>query len=269
MKILKNKFSNLKLFLTNKYYREFIKLLFRYGKTKRNEKRAIKYLNHKIMVADCLSFIFQFKEMYVKRYYEFKTERKAPLILDCGSNIGISVLFFRDVYPNSVIKAFEADPYISELLQYNLKNNSAGNVEVISKAVWINNQGIEFSSEGADGGSIFSSNKKIKVPSIRLKDVIENEDSIDFLKIDIEGAETEVIEDCRNSLKNVKNIFVEYHSFINKDQDLDKILNVLKINGFRYFIKADEPRQRPFINHNSTISQNMDFQVNIFAYRIK
>ena len=267
MKILKNKFNNLGLLFYNKYYREFLKLLFRYGKVKRNEERTIKYLDHKVTVADCLSFIFQFKEMYVKGYYNFKTGSEAPLILDCGSNIGISVLFFKDIYPNSTIRAFEADPHISELLQNNLRSNSVNNVEVIPKAVWINNEGIEFGTEGADGGSIFSSNKKIKVPSIRLKEVIDNEDSIDFLKIDIEGAETEVMEDCRNSLKNVKNIFIEYHSFIDKDQHLDKILNVLKLSGFRYFIKVDEPRQLPFINHNSTISPDMDLQLNIFAYR--
>ena len=267
MENLKNKSSNFNLLLHNKYYREFLKLFFRYRKVKRNEKRSIKYLNHKIMVADCLSFIFQFKEIYVKGYYDFKTESKTPIILDCGSNIGISILFFKDVYPNSVIKAFEADPHISELLLNNLKSNSVNNVEVISKAVWKNNDGIEFSLEGADAGSIFGNNKRVRVPSVRLKDIIEKESKIDFLKLDIEGAESEVIEDCKNSLMNIQNIFIEYHSFANEEQKLDRILNVLKLNEFRYFIKTDEPRQKPFINHDSVVSTGMDLQLNIFAYR--
>lgn len=264
MQNFQNKFN---LFLHNKYYREFLKLLFRYGKVKRNEERTIKYLNHKIMVVDCLSFIFQFKEMYVKGYYEFNNESKAPVIYDCGSNIGVSVLYFKDKYPDAIIKAFEADPYISELLQNNLKNNSVKDVEVISKAVWINSEGTQFSIEGADAGSIFGNNKKVHVQSVRLKDLIEKESKIDLLKLDIEGAESEVIVDCKNSLKKVQNIFIEFHSFVNKEQKLDRILDVLKLNGFRYFIKTDEPKQRPFINHDSTISPGMDLQLNIFAYR--
>ena len=268
MKILNDKFHNLNLVLTSRYYREFLKLLFTYGKVKRNERKTIKYLNHKITVSDCLSFIFQFKEMYVKGYYEFNSECKAPVIFDCGSNIGVSVLFFKDKYPDAIIKAFEADPNISELLNKNLTTNSVNDVEVISKAVWVNNEGIEFGLEGADASSIFSNNKKIRVPSIRLKDEIEMEGKIDLLKLDIEGAETEVIEDCKDSLGKIKNIFIEYHSFIGRDQNLDRILTVLKTNNFRYFIKTDEPRERPFINHKSKISPDMDLQLNIFAYRL-
>jgi FkbM family methyltransferase len=268
MKILNDKFQNLNLVLTDKYYRVFLRLLFTYGKVKRNEEKTISYLNHKIIVADCLSFIFQFKEMYVKGYYEFNNESEIPVIFDCGSNIGVSILFFKDKYHNAIIKAFEADPNISELLNKNLVTNSVKNVEVIAKAVWVNNDGIELGLEGADASSIFSNNKKIRVPSVRLKDLIEKEDRIDLLKLDIEGAETEVIEDCKDSLGRIKNIFIEYHSFIGKEQNLDRILTVLKSNNFRYFIKTDEPREKPLINHKSKISPDMDLQLNIFAYRL-
>ena len=269
MSILKNKYSNLYLFLYNKNYREFLRLFFKYRKIKRNEFRQIKFLNYTVEVPDCLSFIFQFKEIFVKEYYKFHSESKSPVIFDCGANIGLSVIFFKSLFPGAAIKAFEADPSIAGLLRKNLKMNSIKNVDVIAKAVWVNNGEIDFGADGADAGSIFSESNNIKVDTVRLKDLIESEKNIDLLKMDIEGAETDVIGDCGDGLKNVRNLFIEYHSFNNKEQQLDKILKILTENGFRYYIKSDEPRMHPFIRHESEISPLMDMQLNIFAYRLK
>lgn len=121
MKILKNKFGNISLFIRNKNYREFITLLFKYGNAKRNDIKEIKFLKYQVTVPDCLSFIFQFKEIFVKKYYDFNSDLLSPIIYDCGANIGISILFFKSIYPNANIKAFEADKDISEILSNNLK----------------------------------------------------------------------------------------------------------------------------------------------------
>ncbi len=94
MNILKSKYSNLSLFLSNKYYREFVRLLFKYSNSTRNQSQKINFLNYQFEVVDALSFVFQFKEIFVKQYYLFETETEEPLIYDCGANIGISVLFF-------------------------------------------------------------------------------------------------------------------------------------------------------------------------------
>ena len=45
-----------------------------------------------------------------------------------------------------------------------------------------------------------------------------------MLKIDIEGAEFEVLDDCKNHLNNIENIFIEYHSSNKKPQQLHDIL---------------------------------------------
>ena len=267
MNTLKEKSGNLSLFLTNKYYREFVRLLFKYGRTVRNKKQTIKFLQYNIEVQDCLSFIFQFKEIFVKQYYMFETISNSPIIYDCGANVGTSCIFFNKYFPHARIKAFEADASIAEILKNNLRSNSINNVEVFSKAIWINKDGIQFGAEGADSGSIYSNTNKTKVESIRLKELLDKEAKIDFLKMDIEGAEVEVIEDCGASLKKADNIFIEYHSFINAKQNLDKILKVLTLNDFRYFIKSDDHKTKPFINRSSAITPSMDLQLNIFAYK--
>ncbi|MCX6150418.1 MAG: FkbM family methyltransferase [Ignavibacteriales bacterium] len=254
-------------FLKNKNQREFMRLVFMYGDKPRYAPEKISFLNYTVDVPDCLSFVNQVKEIFADENYKFHSTNSAPVIYDCGANIGISCLYFKQLFPLAKIKAFEADPKITQLLLQNLNQNHINDVEVIAKAVWINDAGIEFSSEGADGSSVYSTGKKIKIESIKLKDILQSEQKIDLLKMDIEGAEIDVLRDCGDSLANVENIFVEYHSFVNNKQSLDEILQILSANGFRYFIKPEADRKYPFINRFNKNNPEMDLQINIFGYR--
>ena len=49
-----------------------------------------------------------------------------------------------------------------------------------------------------------------------------------MLKMDIEGAETDVIADCHDALANVHNVFIEYHSYVDHPQGLASIINTLE-----------------------------------------
>ncbi|HQD92845.1 MAG TPA: FkbM family methyltransferase [Bacilli bacterium] len=216
---------------------------------------------------DLPSFLWQFKEIFVDEIYNFEPKTNKPLIYDCGANIGISVLYFKQLFPKAKIKAFEADQIIVDILKNNLLKNGINDVEIINKAVWINNNGVEFGSDGADGGSVILSNNKTQIESIRLKDLLEKEEKIDLLKIDVEGAEYDVLLDCKDNLDNIDNLFVEYHSWNNTSQKLSKILEVLEENKFRYYIESVSKRKKPFINKDR--DKNMDLQLNIFAYNQK
>jgi len=262
-------FKELYRAFTEKNYREFLRLVLLFGNTPRYVQKNIKFLNCTFSVPDMLSFIWQFKEIFVDENYKFKTNSSQPVIYDCGANIGTSVAYFKKIFPNSKLKAFEANPQIAEILLQNIKKNNIKDVEIIKKDVWINNDGVEFALEGADGTSIFIDSEKIKLPSVRLKDLIQKEEKIDFLKMDIEGAETAVLKDCSESLKIVKNLFVEFHSFVNQRQDLDELLSVLTKSGFRYFIKPAADRKIPFVNRINKNNPAMDLQLNIYAYRVK
>lgn len=255
-------------FLTNKNYRRFIWYSIFYGNKKRFIARTFNLNGLKIFAPDTLSFIWQYKEIFADESYKFQTNSQTPVIYDCGSNIGTSCLYFSLNYPNSTIKAFEADPNIAKILKGNLLRNNIQNIEVNNKAIWINDDGVEMSLEGADGGSIFSDTNQVKIPSVRLKDMIEKESKIDLLKIDIEGAEYEVLKDCSSSLQKVKNIIIEYHSYVNSDQKLSEILEILEKNNFRYFIKPVNDREKPLINRRNKFNPKMDLQLNIYGYKI-
>lgn len=264
--LLKNMIRPLYYSMKNKNEREFNQLIDKWGRYERyKEVENVKFLQYSFDIPDLLSFIWQFKELFVDEIYKFNSKNKIPIIYDCGANVGTSCLYFKQLFPYAKIKAFEADPMIAKRLKNNLFKNKINDIEVIDSAVWVNKDGIEFSSEGADGGSIYGESKKIKLNSIRLKDFLDKEEHVDLLKIDIEGAEYEVLLDCENSLTSVDNLFVEYHSWNKNTQKLSEILEIFERNNFRYYIESITSRKHPFIEHG--MNENMDLQLNIFGVK--
>ena len=200
--------------------RRLLGLAVRYGDRPRNQATDITFGRYRFRVPDALSFVWQYREIFVDEFYKFYTTSATPIIFDCGTNIGTSVVYFRQQYPNAHIVAFEADQRISNLLQENLRQNKITGVEVVTKAVWTNEDGILFGSDQADSASIFSQTDQVLVPSLRLRDRLLQETQIDMLKMDIEGAETAVLTDCRDALAHVQNLFVEFHAYLDHPQTL-------------------------------------------------
>jgi hypothetical protein len=87
------------------------------GGYKRYEKvDDVKFLKFSFDIPDLPSFVWQFKEIFVDEIYKFNSENKEPIIFDCGANVGTSCLYFKQLFPNGKIKAFEADPMIANVL---------------------------------------------------------------------------------------------------------------------------------------------------------
>lgn len=268
--LLKNSARPLYKYLTNREERTFNHLYDKYAATPRYKLyKDVSFLNYKCDIPDLLSFIWQFKEIFVDEIYYFETiDNPTPVIFDCGANIGIGCLYFKKIYPKSKVIAFEADLNIATHLRNNMQKNKIEDVTIVAKAVWTDYKGINFMSDGADGGSILVENQNTSsssefIDSIRLKDWLDKEHKIDLLKIDIEGAELQVIEDCRHSLSHINHIFLEFHALSEDVQSLSKILNILEKNNFRYYIENIAKRSKPFVNQGR--KQKMDLQLNIFA----
>ncbi len=226
------------------------------------------FLDHTLYVHDYASFNLGISELFHENIYKFKADRDKPYIIDCGANLGMSVIYFKSLYPNAEIIAFEADPHIFSFLQRNVQSFNFSDVTVINKAVWCSpDNTLSFLSEGGAGGRLEEKSEKHKfvdVRTIRLKDYLKRE--VDFLKIDIEGAEYNVIEDCADELKKVKNLFIEYHSFPNVAQNLHLILEIVQRAGFKYHVKEAYTTPEPFIEQ--TLNFGMDLQLNLFCYRV-
>jgi FkbM family methyltransferase len=247
--------------------RELLRLFWQYGDKPRYQPTKVKFDACTLEVPDCFSWVWQYEEIYVEEFYKFNTSTPTPVIYDCGANVGMSVLYFKQLYPKAQIKAFEAEPQIAAYLNRNLQSNGIVDVEVIEKAVWKDNAGVWFGEGQADDASIYGQGTKKLIPSVRLRDELAKEKKVDFLKIDIEGAEIDVLPDCADVLDRVQHLFVEFHAHIGHPQSLSIILNVIENAGFRYYIDTNQHRKAPFVNHRYRNNNVMDLQLNISAWR--
>lgn len=225
------------------------------------------FLGKKLYIHDIASFNLCNEELFQSEMYKFKASRPNPCIIDCGANLGMSIIYFKQLYPDASIIAFEADNHIFSFLEKNVKSFGYKDVELINKAVWNNDETLSFIAEGGAGGRIekeTSAGKYKKVVCTSLKKYLTGR-KVDFLKIDIEGAEYEVIKDSENELKNIDFLFIEYHSMPEKVQNLHEILEIVQKAGFKYHIKEAYTSKHPFMERN--LNFGMDLQLNIFCYK--
>ena len=209
-----------------------------------------------------------FDEIFIEQVYKMDLINK-PYIIDCGANIGLSVIYMKQLYPDAEIVAFEPDKKNFALLEKNINAFGYQNVTLRNEAVWNENSIISFWNEGSMSSKISDNNdlNTIKVKAIKLRDLINRE--IDFLKIDIEGAEFIVLSDISDQLHFVKNMFIEYHGIFRQNDELVKLLSLVNKSGFNFYIKeATDLYKTPFCRiENNKLSY--DVQLNIFCFRLK
>lgn len=247
-------------------YRNRHSALQKLRNTPRYTHSSTKLLGDPIEFVDAASFLFMYKEIFEQEIYRFNAQTQTPLIIDCGANIGLSVLYFKRLYPGSHVLAFEPDVEAFNLLKRNVHTHGLSDIELFNKAVWSSEAVLEFMAEGADAGRVVnhqSGMKKYEVMGVCLRDYLKRR--IDFLKLDVEGSETEIIVSCQDLLSNVVNLFVEYHSFVNGPQTLHIIMKILSETGFRCHIHPPFISPQPFYQRN--VHLGMDMQLNIFAFR--
>ena len=192
-----------------------------------------------------------FKDVFVSNEYFFASDTQRPVILDCGSNIGMAVLYFKFLYPDAHITAFEPDPAAFACLQKNISANSLCDVEALQKAVARHSGPIEFFDDPTLPGSpVMSTRADRGGPRRRVLDGVALSgfipESVDMLKLDVEGAEIGVLQDLAesDSLPRIRRMAIEYHHHISPgDDSLAAALAILEAGGFTYHIGARIPHR--------------------------
>lgn len=193
-------------------------------------------------------------QILIRRLNDFVPDDDHPLILDCGANIGFSTLSYKRQFPNAKIIAFEPDPEFIPVLHHNLERNSAGDVEVVDAAVWTENGTSDWYCEGIDGSHLSAkTGKAMKTATVRTVDLGDYlNEAVDLIKMDIEGAEYEVINHIGKKLKNVKAMSIECHLNRMTIVPFSKMLRILSTAGFQLSINSfgswrDLVRQPPIL----------------------
>jgi FkbM family methyltransferase len=240
--------------------------LERLGNFPRHHATTTTLLGSPLDLTDAASFLSLHTDICERGLYRFHAETDVPLIIDGGANIGVSVIYFKRLFPRSRVLAFEPDPDIFKVLARNCKQFGLDDVEMFCEALWSRSGELALKQEEgvARRVNLKGDGDAIKVPARRLRDLLDRD--IDMLKLDIKGTETEVLRDCVDVLYRVKNLFVAYHSYQNQPQTLDEIIGILKASGFRVYVESDQCVPRPLLWR--PIRSGMDMRLNIFAYRM-
>lgn len=198
----------------------------------------VKFLDYRIRITDGPNAYMQLKDVFVRGNYRFTTDRPDPLIIDGGSNMGISILGFKRDHPGCRVIGFEPDPQIFRLLEHNLARNSAGEGVTLVQAGLAKQEGtIGFAADGSSGGRIADeTGGRTSIRVVRLSDYLR--DPVDLLKLNIEGEELPVLQECADAgaLANVRKLVVEHHGWRQGPQRLGDLLNLLDREGFRYLV---------------------------------
>lgn len=219
---------------------------------------------------DAASFLASWREIVVDGRYDFPWTGPPPRILDLGANVGLSVLHFLAMHPGAEVLAVEADPVVFGYLEKNLAANGGSSVERVQRAAWSRGGRVAFRSEGADAGRVAgagpapASGRLLDVEALDLPALLA-ERSFDMIKMDIEGAETEVVPACWEGLRAARFVAVEYHSSVAHPQALGRLLQVLEDCGFRVHAQSVNPSPRPFLEVRT--EAGFDMQVNLFGWK--
>ncbi len=218
----------------------------------RSSSRVEHFLGYTVHFPGYNLFYHLWHEIFLREVYAppFFSVGAHPRIVDAGSNIGLSVLFFKRAFPDAKIVGLELSPKTFRWLEKNVRENGlTGDVQVLNAAVSGRSGPITFFDEG-DGSSsnsiypgFFQSStgaEKATVPGKPLSEFLK--ERVDILKMDIEGAEFEALKEASGKLGNVENIVLEVHiSPDHPENILHSILEIFEKNGFVHTIMSPIP----------------------------
>jgi len=210
-----------------------------------SKQYSIKVLGYFIRFQDHAELINLFEEIFIFEVYRFRNNVLPTCIVDGGSNIGLTILYFKLKYPDTPVKGFEPIPNLFQLLSFNILNNNISGVEVFNVGLSNTAESITMCRNSFKSNlnwSMIYENPESPVTTVQsalLSSFIEEKKTY-ALKLDVEGSEITIINELITSgkIKYIRELIIELHPIINKEC-MPSMLNQLNNNGFQYDIVKD------------------------------
>lgn len=167
-----------------------------------------------------------FWQIFIRREYEHCVRSEGvDVIVDCGANVGYTSVFLAHAHPDAVVYAIEPEPSNYELLTRNTRPEGE-RIVALRAAVWPGSEAMRIvqpedaaehwaaSVEPLDSGESVDGQDEV-VPGIGLPELMDRWglEAIQILKIDIEGAEEELLSvEPEAWIGRVDSIVAECHS---------------------------------------------------------
>tara|TARA_B110000046_G_scaffold34000_1_gene36635 strand:+ start:5751 stop:6476 length:726 start_codon:yes stop_codon:yes gene_type:complete len=192
-------------------------------------------------------FNYLLKEIFEEEIYRFSTKSTTPIILDIGANVGLTCLYFKELFPNSNVIAYEPDSNSFECLKLNLNglevqlhqaaiSNIKGDKKLYTASTVNNNLPI---------ASLYKneySSLEVEVNVVNITSVVSQFDFIDFCKIDVEGEESNIVEGLVKSklLKIVNEFVIEYHFWIKQKYSFEELIATFIANDYKFKLVSEK-----------------------------
>ena len=234
-------------FLTS--HKEEYEILFRELADDRSRTCMEAYLNQKISgKLSYLNKVYDDGEYCDNQIVDFN---KIEGFVDCGAFDGDSYLDFREAYQMNTGKEYEGTAYLLEPDADNYQKmvlncpQAAGNIKFLQCGAWNKQDKLFFDSVGTMGSKITESGiASIDVNSI---DNIVEGTKVDFIKMDIEGAELNALKGAKKTIETYRPILAVcvYH----KRDDLLTIPTFIRsiYPGYKFYIRAYNPHTTDLI----------------------
>lgn len=214
----------------------------RKGNTTRTAGRSeLRGYGYDMQYPDRLVWIHQVYEIVCCDVYGARRLPADPFIVDIGANVGTFSLYARWVRPGARITAVEPMNENLDYLRRNLARCEGSTVNIVAAAAGAaegvaNVAGPTSDSAGIDVG------EGQETPVIPASQLLDRH--VDLLKIDVEGAEVDVLKGASDALRCVDRIVLEYHQYRQRPNELPGIMQLLAEREFDRFRIFDYARRQ-------------------------
>jgi FkbM family methyltransferase len=173
---------------------------------------------------------------------------KGGICIDVGANVGFYALHFAKlVEKNGIVHAFEPDPNNLKLLRENCRlNNFTGIIQIYNLALSDKDGFMPFyqsDSTHSGWGSLYEFKdivvSHINVPTTTMDNFLQLQrmNKVDFLKVDVEATEFELLAGMKNGLKNqvFRYIFIEFNGLRleERGKNFTEFLKIFTTNNYK------------------------------------
>ena len=184
---------------------------------------------------------FPEEEEAISDYFKWYVPQSGDTVFDIGAHCGVSTYHFAKlVGPTGRVIAFEPDPTNFNLLLRNVERHSLANVIPIQVAIAGSREPVAFSCEGTIGSGILRYLGRPPMGAITMVDAITLRDAFErwgppqFCKIDIEGAELEVIGSSLDLLMEHPSQFVlDTSHMVGRNMTYGRIEAMFRASGYQ------------------------------------
>ncbi|MRR22216.1 FkbM family methyltransferase [bacterium] len=177
-----------------------------------------------------------------KGEYDIEPGFVPGIIVDAGANTGASTLYFRMRFPEARIIAVEPEASNFSLLSRNME--AWPGVQCINAALWFRDGWLSLRNPSADHyayqfDEIEGSDTTVRSLSLSTLMADAGAETIDILKMDIEGAEYQIFSHSNTDwLRKVKMVIVELHEYINPGVE-ELFMKAAESVPHRIFLKGE------------------------------